>query len=391
MTGGKGTGKMGVCHVHQHVWKAWRQRGTGICLAVCLLLQPAALSAAALTNNGESYEDQAAGKLRQSNELQQKIDNISEEKRAIDEAADAAIKEHQARKAELDATEARMKENEDTLQGLQKDYDDKRQALGKRVRDIYIHGQISYLDVLFGAKDFNDLMTRMDLLKRIIRRDYNLVTEVAAVKDQLELAQAELEKDRETQAEQESRAHKARLDMEEKVGRQQALIERLKTDKALIDQQYEELIAASRQVGAMIRERGDGGVQASGSGAMIWPISGPVTSEFGWRVHPITGSQRFHSGVDIGGDYGQSVHAAQSGTVEYAGWISGYGNAVIINHGGGITTLYGHNQSLAVSEGQSVSQGQTIAYCGSTGNSTGPHCHFEVRRNGEPVSPYSYL
>ncbi|WP_370245698.1 murein hydrolase activator EnvC [Mitsuokella sp. AF33-22] len=377
--------------MHQHVWKAWRQRGTGVCLAVCLLLQPAALSAAALTNNGESYEDQAAGKLRQSNELQQKIDNVSEEKRAIDEAADAAIKEHQARKAELDATEARMKENEDTLQGLQKDYDDKRQALGKRVRDIYIHGQISYLDVLFGAKDFNDLMTRMDLLKRIIRRDYNLVTEVAAVKDQLELAQAELEKDRETQAEQESRAHKARLDMEEKVGRQQALIERLKTDKALIDQQYEELMAASRQVGAMIRERGDGGVQASGSGAMIWPISGPVTSEFGWRVHPITGSQRFHSGVDIGGDYGQSVHAAQSGTVEYAGWISGYGNAVIINHGGGITTLYGHNQSLAVSEGQSVSQGQTIAYCGSTGNSTGPHCHFEVRRNGEPVSPYSYL
>ena len=382
---------MGVCHVHQHVWKAWRQRGTGVCLAVCLLLQPAALSAAALTNNGESYEDQAAGKLRQSNELQQKIDNVSEEKRAIDEAADAAIKEHQARKAELDATEARMKENEDTLQGLQKDYDDKRQALGKRVRDIYIHGQISYLDVLFGAKDFNDLMTRMDFLKRIIRRDYNLVTEVAAVKDQLELAQAELEKDRETQAEQESRAHKARLDMEEKVGRQQALIERLKTDKALIDQQYEELMAASRQVGAMIRERGDGGVQASGAGAMIWPISGPVTSEFGWRVHPITGSQRFHSGVDIGGDYGQSVHAAQSGTVEYAGWISGYGNAVIINHGGGITTLYGHNQSLAVSEGQSVSQGQTIAYCGSTGNSTGPHCHFEVRRNGEPVSPYSYL
>ncbi|WP_369974332.1 murein hydrolase activator EnvC [Mitsuokella sp. AF21-1AC] len=377
--------------MHQHVWKAWRQRGTGVCLAVCLLLQPAALSAAALTNNGESYEDQAAGKLRQSNELQQKIDNVSEEKRAIDEAADAAVKEHQALKAELDATEVRMKENEDTLQGLQKDYDDKRQALGKRVRDIYIHGQISYLDVLFGAKDFNDLMTRMDLLKRIIRRDYNLVTEVAAVKDQLELAQAELEKDRETQAEQESRAHKARLDMEEKVGRQQALIERLKTDKALIDQQYEELMAASRQVGAMIRERGDGGVQASGSGAMIWPISGPVTSEFGWRVHPITGSQRFHSGVDIGGDYGQSVHAAQSGTVEYAGWISGYGNAVIINHGGGITTLYGHNQSLAVSEGQSVSQGQTIAYCGSTGNSTGPHCHFEVRRNGEPVSPYSYL
>lgn len=382
---------MGVCHV-QHVLKGgWRQRCLSLCLSACLLVQPAVLSAAALTNHGESYEDQAAGKLRQSNELQQKIDNVSEEKRAIDEAADAAVKEHQARKAELDATEARMRENESALQELQREYDSKRRALGKRVRDIYIHGQISYLDVLFGAKDFNDLMTRMDLLKRIIRRDYGLVTEVAAVRDQLELAQAELEKDRETQAEQENRAHKARQDMEEKVARQQALIERLKTDKALIDQQYEELMAASRQVGAMIRERGDSGVMVSGSGAMIWPLAGTVTSEFGWRIHPITGAQRFHSGVDIGGDYGQSIHAAQSGTVEYAGWISGYGNAVIINHGGGITTLYGHNQSLAVSEGQSVSQGQTIAYCGSTGNSTGPHCHFEVRQNGEPVSPYAYL
>lgn len=238
-------------------------------LSACLLAQPAVLSAAALTNHGESYEDQAAGKLRQSNELQQKIDNVSEEKRAIDEAADAAVKEHQARKAELDATEARMRENESALQELQREYDSKRRALGKRVRDIYIHGQISYLDVLFGAKDFNDLMTRMDLLKRIIRRDYGLVTEVAAVRDQLELAQAELEKDRETQAEQENRAHKARQDMEEKVARQQALIERLKTDKALIDQQYEELMAASRQVGAMIRERGDSGVMVSGSGAMI--------------------------------------------------------------------------------------------------------------------------
>ena len=382
---------MGVCHV-QHVLKGgWRQRWLSFCLSACLLVQPAVLSAAALTNHGESYEDQAAGKLRQSNELQQKIDNVSEEKRAIDEAADAAVKEHQARKAELDATEARMRENESALQELQREYDSKRRALGKRVRDIYIHGQIFYLDVLFGAKDFNDLMTRMDLLKRIIRRDYGLVTEVAAVRDQLELAQAELEKDRETQAEQENRAHKARQDMEEKVARQQALIERLKTDKALIDQQYEELMAASRQVGAMIRERGDSGVMVSGSGAMIWPLAGTVTSEFGWRIHPITGAQRFHSGVDIGGDYGQSIHAAQSGTVEYAGWISGYGNAVIINHGGGITTLYGHNQSLAVSEGQSVSQGQTIAYCGSTGNSTGPHCHFEVRQNGEPVSPYAYL
>ena len=124
---------------------------------------------------------------------------------------------------------------------------------------------------------------------------------------------------------------------------------------------------------------------------MIWPIVGEITSPFGWRTHPIYGDGRFHSGMDIGGDYGDPILAAAAGTVIYSGWISGYGYAVIIDHGGGLSTLYGHNESLAVGEGQAVSQGQVIAYCGSTGNSTGPHCHFEVRENGEPVDPMGYL
>lgn len=123
---------------------------------------------------------------------------------------------------------------------------------------------------------------------------------------------------------------------------------------------------------------------------MMSPINGPITSDYGWRIHPIFGRQRYHSGVDIGGDYGQPVAAAANGTVIHSGWINGYGNTIIIDHGGGITTLYGHNQNLLVGEGEPVLQGQTIALCGSTGNSTGPHCHFEVRENGEPVSPYEY-
>ena len=171
--------------------------------------------------------------------------------------------------------------------------------------------------------------------------------------------------------------------------------DRLKNDKATIDAQYDEFMAASKHIEEMLRQSSYASATpamvSGGSGAMIWPIAGPITSEFGWRVHPISGTQKFHSGLDIGGDYGMPIAAAQSGTVEYAGWISGYGNTVILNHGGGITTLYGHNESLAVGVGQTVSQGETIAYCGSTGNSTGPHCHFEVRQGGEPVSPYSYL
>ena len=377
------------------MWKKQAAASAAAALALYFAAAPVLPAFAVTEQEAESYRQQAQQKKQKSDELQGRILNFSEEKRQLDEEADRAIAEHKEAKAALDATESSMKENETRLDALSADYDKKRTRLGKRVRDIYINGQISYLDVLFGAKDFGDLLTRMDLLKRVVRDDYDLVHTVLTEQAEIEQRQKQLAADRETQAEQEQKARTSREIMEQKVRKQQALIDKMKSDKAVFDQQYDELMAASKQIADMIRgshyrvEPSSGG--GSGSGGMIWPISGPITSEFGWRTHPITGDQRFHSGLDIGGDYGIPVHAAQGGTVTYAGWISGYGNTVIIDHGGGITTLYGHNQSLAVSEGQSVSQGETISYCGSTGNSTGPHCHFEVRQNGEPVSPYGYL
>lgn len=130
----------------------------------------------------------------------------------------------------------------------------------------------------------------------------------------------------------------------------------------------------------------------SANPTMTYPVDSFVlTSPYGWRVHPITGKQKFHSGVDLGGDYGDTVRAALGGIVTDACWISGYGYTVIIDHGNGYSTLYGHNQGFLVSEGQTVSQGQPIALEGSTGNSTGPHCHFEVRLNGNVVNPGDYI
>lgn len=351
---------------------------------------PSAL--ASLEDDKASYESQAEQKREESNAIQEKIDSLSEEKRILDEEADVAIAEHKELKAALDETLDRLEENETRLAEVQEDYDKKSDKLGKRVRDIYINGQISYLDVLFGAKDFSDFMTRMDLLKRVIKQDYDLVQVVLTEKNEIETTRAQLEKDKKAREEQELKARQAREVMEEKVRRRAEIIEQMKNDKATIDRQYDELMAASEQIARMLQRSGMANMPAvAGNGSMIWPVGGVITSEYGWRTHPITGTQKYHSGIDIGADYGDAICAAQSGTVEYAGWISGYGNTVIINHGGGITTLYGHNQSLAVSVGQSVSQGETIAYCGSTGNSTGPHCHFEVREGGETVSPYNYL
>ena len=373
-------------------------RGKAFNLALSLLISLSVTGTAL----ADDLEDQLADLQRQAeeqqaktNEASAKVESVSERLRQIQEELRVATAEYKEVKGQLDSVEDKISDNTELLQKTEADLKVKNKKLQQRVRDIYINGQISYVDVLFGAKDFADLMTRMDVLKRIIKHDYDLIMKVREEKATVENTRAQLEKDK-AEAEvlvADAKAKKAKV--EDKESEQQVLLDQAIHDRDTSERMYEELMAASQEVANMIRRShmssaGYSGAPA-GAGGMIWPISGPITSEFGWRTHPIFGTARFHSGLDIGGDYGMPIYAAASGTVIYAGWISGYGNAVIIDHGGGVTTLYGHNDSLNVSEGENVAQGQVIAMCGSTGNSTGPHCHFEVRENGEPVSPYGYL
>ncbi len=373
-------------------------RGKALNLALSLLISLSVTGTAL----ADDLEDQLADLQRQAeeqqaktNEASAKVENVSERLRQIQEELRVATAEYKDVKGQLDSVEDKISDNTELLEKTEADLKVKNKKLQQRVRDIYINGQISYVDVLFGAKDFADLMTRMDVLKRIIKHDYDLIMKVKEEKATVENTRAQLEKDK-AEAEvlvADAQAKKAKV--EDKESEQQVLLDQAIYDRDTSERMYEEIMAASQEVANMIRRSqmssaGYSGAPA-GAGGMIWPISGPITSEFGWRTHPIFGTARFHSGLDIGGDYGMPIYAAASGTVIYAGWISGYGNAVIIDHGGGVTTLYGHNDSLNVSEGENVAQGQVIAMCGSTGNSTGPHCHFEVRENGEPVSPYGYL
>jgi len=366
-----------------------------------------------------SYEEAAAKAQAAAELIQGKIDSVSEFKRQLDEDAAVATADYEEKQAALDETLFRIGENENKLVEVTAELNQKHAVLEKRVRDIYINGQISYLDVLFGAQDFGDFLTRMDLLKRVMIRDSELVANVLAYQNEIKEVGKQLEADKRIQEELATKANEAKNISLEKVAKQQALIDLMQNDKEIYDRQYDEMMASSAEVERMIQESkyrkaaeeearrrqeqmaqagnvevfddGGGYVMQSYGGAMIWPLSGPITSEFGWRTHPIFGNARFHSGLDIGGDYGMPIHAAQSGIVIEAGWIGGYGNTIMIDHGGGIVTLYGHNESLAVGVGQYVNQGDVIAYCGSTGNSTGPHCHFEVRVGGEPVSPWDYL
>ena len=342
----------------------------------------------------EELQQKAAEQQEITNEAQQRVDNISEQLRILQADVDEATAAYNEVSDQLTKVKAEIDDNTVLLEETERDLAKRNVKLSKRVRDIYINGQISYIDVLFGAKDFSDFLTRMDILKRIIKHDYDLIMKVKADRQVVMDTRAKLEQDKADVEVLVANAEEKQSVMLEKKREQQALLDKAQYDKEVSEQAYEEIMAASQEITNMIRRSqmtSSGYASVTGSGAMIWPLDGPITSEFGWRTHPIFGTQRYHSGLDIGGDYGLPIVAAASGTVIHSGWISGYGYTVIIDHGGGITTLYGHNSSLSVDVGDVVSQGQTIALCGSTGNSTGPHCHFEVRENGEPVSPYGYL
>lgn len=355
-----------------------------------------------------------SSRLEQEN-WQQVIEDVSAKLKQIQadlDAANAKLQSIQTKQAEINAQIAQTQNEIVKMEAYLKTRQD---VLNRRVRAIYMHGQLNYLEVILGANSFSDFANRVELLKRVIRSDYNLILEIQKQKAAIEAKKAQLEEDKRQLDALAAEAEKTRQEIAKKKAEQQKVLDAAKSNKAAAAQMEQDLNAQLASVRNLIQQRlaaaeaarqaaqqqaasddegGGGGSDdnyVQGTGAMGWPCSGPITSPFGYRTHPIFGTTIFHAGIDIGVDYGTPIHAADSGVVVYSGWISGYGNAVIIDHGGGISTLYGHNQSLAVSEGQSVSKGSVIAYAGSTGNSTGPHCHFEVDVNGSPVNPMGYL
>lgn len=287
---------------------------------------------------------------------------------------------------DIDENSAVLAEKKIKMEGRMKIY-------RKRLRDIYENGQINYLDVLLGAKDFNDFSSRMFLLQKIISGDLELVETVRREADEIQKRQdlldkqmAEIKKDRASLEEKKGSAEKIKEERAQ-------LLYKAEEEKRAKDADYDRLNAISENIRSFLQSMESAANMPSGGGTgkFVWPCTGPITSYAGWRVHPVFGTTRYHSGMDIAVDTGTPIVAADNGVVALSGWVGGYGYAVFINHGNGVVTIYGHNSRLLVSEGEAVKQGQQIAEAGSTGYSTGPHCHFECRVNGEVVDPLNYL
>jgi murein DD-endopeptidase MepM/ murein hydrolase activator NlpD len=281
---------------------------------------------------------------------------------------------------------------------------DQQEALNERAATAYKLGPGAYLDVVLGSDDLGSLARRTGFLEQVltvasddlvgIRVARSLVsnhqdrveTYEGAVTDRFHEVQERTQQIAAMRAEQASLLQEVDLEAEAFASSLDTLEESR--------EKYEEAVAAleaeSAQITGVIQGTGSTGTGQYG-GELYWPTSGAIVSGFGYRTHPVYGTTRFHSGVDIDGACGQPIFAAEDGTVISAGYNGGYGNATVIDHGDGLSTLYGHQSSLGVSSGQSVDRGQQIGSVGTTGLSTGCHLHFEVRVNGQPVDPVPYL
>ncbi len=274
----------------------------------------------------------------------------------------------------------------------------------ERARHMYKHGPASFFDMFADIQGVGDFVRRVAVVGNVVREDEREIVEVREVRAKIERSLGELE-----QLEKEAAAQVSVLNVERDRaasvtgavrGRESAVASELAASYARLgsieeqQEQYEretaELQAESQAIEAFLRGRGSGPAKVSPKG-MIWPVNGPVTSGYGWREHPVLGGRRFHAGIDIGASSGTLIASAGEGTVIFAGLKNGYGNTVIVDHGGGIATLYAHQSRIGSSVGQPVRRGETVGYVGCTGYCTGPHLHFEVRVNGDPVDPMGWL
>lgn len=299
----------------------------------------------------------------------------------------------------LQQANQRLKELETDLAISESDYENRQVATVARLRYIQRSPISQGLAVLLQSQNISDFISRRYQLKLVYKADQQILarlsqqanlliqqrTEVEAQKNQIALIREQL------------LAQKA--DYQNQAESQTELVQRLNSDRLALEAAQNQLEKDSQNLEALIQEKereaalakANSKVWIRGTGIFAFPSDAPTSSPFGWRIHPILGYRRFHAGLDFAASYGSTIRAADSGTVIFAGWYGGYGKAVIISHSNGITTLYGHSSELYVSEGQAVQKGQAIASVGSTGLSTGPHLHFEVRRDGTPVDPANYL
>ena len=361
-----------------------------------------------IINNAKQKQQEAQQNLDQTNQQKDQVLGVKKE-------LDVKINGIQA---EVDALDSQIADTEYEINNLNREIESAQQRIEvqddlfrKRLRVMYENGSLGMLDVLVNAKSFSDLLYRIEAVQTIAQYDSDLLQKFEQDKQEVVDKKAVVDQKKSELEGAKAQQVTKRNELQTEIDKSQQEIDRLTADADSLKRAIEEYERAAEQANQRIQQKlkeaeeaakrqqsqGSGGASAPlnfSGGPLSWPFASnyPLTDSFVNRISPITGKPEKHTGLDIGAPYGTTVLAAADGVVLISEFnTGGYGNYVVINHGGGVSTLYGHHSVNLVSAGTSVKKGDPIARVGSTGYSTGPHLHFEVRINGVPQNPLNYL
>ncbi len=346
----------------------------------------------------QTQQKELQDQLNESNEQLQEVQSQLSENLQQIEKLDERIRTSENEIEELDAQVKSLQEEIASIQSqldvAEKNYEKQKDIMEKRLVAIYEAGDTKYLDVLLNSSNISDFLSNYYLITEIASVDKSLLDDVETEKKEIELAKQKLQTNQESLAVALKTQTQTATVLQNTKALRQNYISRLSDEEKAKQAQIDEMTQQYEDVNNQILEIAKQGLDTAYIGGVLaWPVPGynKITSYYGMRVHPITGQYKLHTGVDISAPVGVNFIAANDGIVTKAGYNTAYGNMVIIDHGGGISTLYAHGSEILVTVGQIVKKDDPILKVGSTGYSTGPHAHFEVRINGVVTDPLPYI
>lgn len=373
---------------------------------LALALMPAGPALAVSQSEIDALEEQRDELKAQREEMQAGIDELKnqqagvlEQKRALDEQNEVYRQELELIEEQVSLYTRLVDEKAAELEKATADEAEQLAIYKQHVRAMEENGEYTYLSIIFGSKSLSQLMSNLDMIGEIMDADKRIYDQYTAAREDAEEIKAEYETTLSALADKQAEYEAEKADLEAKIAEANDMIAQLEEEINSNYDLYLEVLAQEEALESDIQnmiaemERQEAANSITSTGTYIWPLPGySPGSAYGWRMHPIYHEMRFHAGEDIGAPSGTPILAADSGMATViADNGNGYGNYIMINHGGGRVTLYAHMSAFAISNSATVSQGQVIGYVGSTGNSTGPHLHFEVRVNGATTDPKSYF
>ena len=364
-------------------------------VAILLMLTFAVETSLASAATLSQIRNNIKNKQQELNESRAKEKSLGDQVNSLEQQINSKQSDIDELEASISEAQAKLETLEVELAAAEEKVNTQNENLNARLRNMYKNGSVGFIDVLMDSGSFSEFLNNLSLVEKVYTSDQDVLEElqkaydeIDAKKKEIETLQAELSESKATMEEQKSSLEADKASVEKKKSE-------IAADSAETQRELDKLEADAQALTSSIRNSGSSSSSSKyNGGIMAWPVPSchTISSGYGGRIHPTTGKYKFHGGLDIPGSYGSAIVAANSGKVIWAGNRGdSYGNYVIIDHGGGVSTLYGHSSKVLVSSGQSVSRGQRIANVGSTGRSTGPHCHFEVRINGSRVNPNPYV